>query len=236
MTTKRIPRRVGYQLTHIRRDVPRCDPALLRAYEGQAAATVHEAMGRRGALDPAIKPLAADMTVCGRALTVRCHTGDNLMLVKAVSMAGPGDVIVADMGSAVASGPFGEVLAVECMARGAAGLVVSCTVRDSREIIRMGFPVFSAGLCVRGTAKATLGTINHPICIGGEIVRPGDLIVGDADGVVVVPLEEAPDILRLAEERTAKEAAVMDRLRAGESLFDIYGYQRVFDSLHCVEE
>ena len=236
MTTKRIPRRVWYQLTHIRRDVPRCDPALLRAYEGQAAATVHEAMGRRGALDPAIKPLAADMTVCGRALTVRCHTGDNLMLVKAVSMAGPGDVIVADMGSAVASGPFGEVLAVECMARGAAGLVVSCTVRDSREIIRMGFPVFSAGLCVRGTAKATLGTINHPICIGGEIVRPGDLIVGDADGVVVVPLEEAPDILRLAEERTAKEAAVMDRLRAGESLFDIYGYQRVFDSLHCVEE
>lgn len=227
---------MGYQLTHIRRDVPRCDPALLRAYEGQAAATVHEAMGRRGALDPAIKPLAADMTVCGRALTVRCHTGDNLMLVKAVSMAGPGDVIVADMGSAVASGPFGEVLAVECMARGVAGLVVSCTVRDSREIIRMGFPVFSAGLCVRGTAKATLGTINHPICIGGEIVRPGDLIVGDADGVVVVPLEEAPDILRLAEERTAKEAAVMDRLRAGESLFDIYGYQRVFDSLHCVEE
>lgn len=223
-------------MTHIRRDVPRCDSALLRAYEGQAAATVHEAMGRRGALDPAIKPLAADMTVCGRALTVRCHTGDNLMLVKAVSMAGPGDVIVADMGSAVASGPFGEVLAVECMARGAAGLVVSCTVRDSREIIRMGFPVFSAGLCVRGTAKATLGTINHPICIGGEIVRPGDLIVGDADGVVVVPLEEAPDILRLAEERTAKEAAVMDRLRAGESLFDIYGYQRVFDSLHCVEE
>ena len=223
-------------MPHIIRDVPRCDPALLRAYEGQAAATVHEAMGRRGALDPAIKPLAADMTVCGRALTVRCHTGDNLMLVKAVSMAGPGDVIVADMGSAVASGPFGEVLAVECMARGAAGLVVSCTVRDSREIIRMGFPVFSAGLCVRGTAKATLGTINHPICIGGEIVRPGDLIVGDADGVVVVPLEEAPDILRLAEERTAKEAAVMDRLRAGESLIDIYGYQRVFDSLHCVEE
>lgn len=223
-------------MPHIIRDIPRCDPALLRAYEGQAAATVHEAMGRRGALDPAIKPLAADMTVCGRALTVRCHTGDNLMLVKAVSMAGPGDVIVADMGSAVASGPFGEVLAVECMARGAAGLVVSCTVRDSREIIRMGFPVFSAGLCVRGTAKATLGTINHPICIGGEIVRPGDLIVGDADGVVVVPLEEAPDILRLAEERTAKEAAVMDRLRAGESLFDIYGYQRVFDSLHCVEE
>lgn len=223
-------------MPHIIRDVPRCDPALLRAYEGQAAATVHEAMGRRGALDPAIKPLAADMTVCGRALTVRCHTGDNLMLVKAVSMAGPGDVIVADMGSAVASGPFGEVLAVECMARGAAGLVVSCTVRDSREIIRMGFPVFSAGLCVRGTAKATLGSINHPICIGGEIVRPGDLIVGDADGVVVVPLEEAPDILRLAEERTAKEAAVMDRLRAGESLFDIYGYQRVFDSLHCVEE
>lgn len=218
-------------MVQIVESIPTCDPRLLEAYRRQAAATVHEAMGRRGALDPAIKPLNSEMTVSGRALTVRCHTGDNLMLIKAISMVEPGDVIVADMGMATASGPFGEVLAVECMARGAAGLVVSCAVRDSREIIKMGFPVFSSGLCVRGTAKASLGTINHPICCGGEIVRPGDIIVGDADGVVVVPLEEAEQVVKLADERSKKEAAVIERLQAGESLFDIYGYQKVLDSL-----
>lgn len=212
------------------------DDAVLKAYQAQSAATVHEAMGRRGAMDMTIKPVAAGMTLCGRALTVRCHTGDNLMLIKAVSMAERGDVIVADMGSAAASGPFGEVLAVDCMARGVAGLVLSSAVRDSREIARMGFSVFSAGLSVRGTAKASLGTINHPVCCGGELVRPGDLVLGDADGVVVVPGEEAEEILRLAQERVKKETAVMERLRAGESLFAIYGYQKVFDELHCIEE
>lgn len=190
-----------------------------------------------GALDPAIKPLAADMTVCGRALTVRCHTGDNLMLVKAVSMAGPGDVIVADMGSAVASGPFGEVLAVECMARGAArpGGVLHRTrqPRDHPD----GFPrLFRRALRARDRQGDARHDQPPPSALAARSSGRATSSSGDADGVVVVPLEEAPDILRLAEERTAKEAAVMDRLRAGESLFDIYGYQRVFDSLHCVEE
>lgn len=223
-------------MVNVIKTVPRCSDELLARYQGQASATVHEAMGRRNAFDPAVKPLDRSMAFVGRALTVRCHTGDNLMLIKAVSMARKGDVIVADMGNAAANGPFGEVLAVECVAKGLAGLVVNCGVRDSREIIGLGFPVFSAQICISGTAKATLGTINHPISFGGVIVNPGDIIVADADGVVSVPLEEAVAVLDAANARTEKEAEVMKRLRAGESLFDIYGYQDVFDSLNCTEE
>lgn len=223
-------------MLNIRQNVPLLDKEFLAEFKEQAAATVHEAMGRRGALDPAIKPISRSMKVCGQALTVSCHTGDNLMLIKAISMARPGDVIIADMGAATDSGPFGEVLAVDCMTRGAAGLVVSCSVRDSLEIEKLGFPVFSNGLCIKGTAKATLGTINHPISCGGQIIHPGDIVLGDADGVVVVPREEGPEVLKAAQERTAKEEKVMERLRAGECLFDIYGYQKVFDALHCTEE
>lgn len=223
-------------MIHIRKHAPACEPGILRGFAEQSSATVHEAMGRRGALDPAIKPIARGMRLCGQALTVACHTGDNLMLIKAVSLARPGDVIIADMGAAAASGPFGEVLAVECAARKAAGLVVTCSVRDSREIAAMGFPVFSAGLCVRGTSKASLGTINHPVCCGGQIVHPGDIVVGDDDGVVIVPLAEAAAALKASEERVAKEAAVMARLRNGESLFDIYGYGKMLESLGCREE
>lgn len=221
---------------NIRKNVPLSDTAVLEGLKLQPAATVHEAMGRRGALDPAIKPIVRSMKTCGRALTVRCHTGDNLMLIKAINMAESGDVIVADMGAAKDSGPFGEVLAVECVTKGIAGLVVSCSVRDSIEIEELGFPVFSNGLCIKGTAKASLGTINHPICCGGQIINPGDIVLGDADGVVVVPQAEAGEVLKAAQERTKKEEEVMRRLRAGESLFDIYHYQKVLDALHCTEE
>lgn len=223
-------------MIHIIHKIPHATDALLRAYAEQAAATVHEAMGQRGAMTPDIKPIAKGMKFCGRALTVRCHAGDNLMLIKAISMAKPGDVIVADMGRILNAGPFGEVLATECVARGMAGLVVSGAVRDGQAIAELGFPVFAAGLSVCGTSKATLGTINHPITCGQEIVQPGDIILGDDDGVVVVPLEEAEKILEAARKRTAKEAAVMEQLRAGASLFDLYGYQKTMDALGCIEE
>lgn len=223
-------------MVHIVKKVSHCPKELLEAYAGQATATVHEAMGLRGAVDPSIKPIARGMKICGSALTVQCHSGDNLMLVKAISMIRPGNVIVADMGMIVHSGPFGEVLATECQARGAAGLMVNCSVRDSQELIEMAFPVFSNGLCVFGTAKATLGTINHPISFGGVIVNPGDLILGDDDGVVVIPQSEAWEVLSAAEKRTAKENAVKERLKSGESLFDLYGYQKIFDELNYVEE
>lgn len=221
---------------HIIKNYPRFDQALLDAYANESSATVHEAMGRRGAMNHTIKPIAKGMKIVGRALTVRCHAGDNIMLIKAISMAQPGDVVVADMGRIAEAGPFGEVLATECMMHKMAGLIVTGAVRDSQRITEMGFPVFASALSICGTSKATLGTINHPISCGDVIVNPGDLILGDDDGVVVVPPDEAWDILKAAQQRTAKEDAVMERLRAGETLFDIYGYQKTLDALHCTEE
>lgn len=223
-------------MVHIIHTVPRCPDDILDGFREQASATVHEAMGRKGALDPDIKPIAKGMKVVGRALTVKCHPGDNVMLVKAISMAKQDDVIVVDMGGLVKIGPFGEVLATECKAKKMGGLVFNCSVRDSAEITEMGLPVFSNGLCIRGTAKATLGTINHPISCGDQIIRPGDIILGDDDGVVVVPLEEAEAVLAASRARVAKEAGYIQRLKNGESAFDLYGYQALLDRLGCVEE
>ena len=223
-------------MIHIIKHIASVDKRLIGALEKHSTATIHEAMGKRGALSPSIKPISRGMKLCGRALTVRCHPGDNLMLIKAVSMARAGDVIVVDTGRTPNVGPFGEVLAVECMAKNLSGIVLTGSVRDSAPLIRLGFSVFSSNICISGTSKATLGTINHPIACGDEIIKPGDIIVGDDDGVVVVPCKEVKEILIKADEREAKEAEIISRLRAGESLFDIYGYQEVFDRLGCIEE
>jgi len=223
-------------MVHIKKRVNILDNELVNAFKCQDSATVHEAMGQRGAMNPFIKPIEKKMRVCGPALTVTCHSADNIMLIKAINMAKRGDVIVANMGQIQNSGPFGEVLANECMAKGVAGLILTSSVRDSRQIIDLGFSVFCTNLCVCGTAKSTLGTINHVISCGDVIVHPGDLIIGDNDGVVVVPVEECSEVLEKAKARIQKEKTVMERLRKGESLFDIYGYQSVLDGLGCVEE
>lgn len=223
-------------MVHIIHNVRRLSTEILEAYKNETSATIHEAMGRRGAIDSAIHQLAPDMKVVGNALTVTCHSADNIMLIKAINMAQPGDVIVADMGIAPMEGPFGEVAATECVAKKIAGLVINSCIRDTAEVTALGFPVFCYGKGISGTAKATLGTINHPIAFGGQIVHPGDLILGDADGLVVVPYEEVEEVLKCSQNRTAKEDKVMEMLRAGESLFDIYGYQKTLDSLGCVEE
>ena len=222
-------------MAHIRKSIPRCSDELIERFRKMSAATVHEVMGRRGALDCAIKPVAGGMKACGRAITVAGHPADNIMLIKAVSMARENDVVVMNCGSIVHAGGFGEVLATECIARKMGGIVVSGSVRDSAALARLGFPVFSAGVSIRGTAKATLGQINYPLAMGDVVVNPGDIVLGDDDGVVVVPHDEAEDVLAGAVAREEKEALVMERLRAGESLFDIYGYQEVFDRLGCVE-
>ncbi|MDO4278825.1 MAG: 4-carboxy-4-hydroxy-2-oxoadipate aldolase/oxaloacetate decarboxylase [Lachnoclostridium edouardi] len=215
---------------------PEVSDEVLKLLADLDVATVHEAMGRQGAMNHNIRPVNNKMKMCGRALTVKCHSGDNLMLIKAVNMANPGDVIIADMGPIVDNGPFGEVLAVECMVKKVRGLVISCAIRDSEAIINMGFPVFSAGISVMGTSKAAKGTINHPVVVGGVIVEPGDLILGDRDGIVTVPYKEAKQIIKAAEKRRDSEKGIMERLKKGESLFHIYGYQAVLDQLNITEE
>ena len=215
---------------------PSISESLLSKLQTLDAATAHEAMGKRGAMVHTIRPIDPSMKCCGRALTVKCHPGDNLMLIKAVSMAKSGDVIVADMGPIIDNGPFGEVLAVECMAKGCAGLCLSCSVRDTEAIVHRGFPVFSSGISVFGTAKASKGTVNHDVVVGGVLVHPGDIVIGDRDGVVVIPLEEEEQTLVACKKRSDSEAVVMKRLQNGESLFDIYNYQSVFNSLGITEE
>ncbi|MBO4365162.1 MAG: 4-carboxy-4-hydroxy-2-oxoadipate aldolase/oxaloacetate decarboxylase [Eggerthellaceae bacterium] len=222
-------------MIHVKISIPRCSDELLERFRGVSVATVHEAMGRRGALDYRIKPVASSMGMCGRAITVAAHPADNIMLIRAVSLAQAGDVVVMNAGSIEHAGSFGEVLACECKARGMGGFVTSGSVRDSAALARLGFPVFSAGVSIRGTAKATLGQVNAPLAMGDVVVNPGDIVLGDNDGVVVVPLAEAEDVLAASKERERKEAAVMEHLRNGESLFDIYEYQKVFDRLGCVE-
>lgn len=220
----------------VRKTRPIVGDDVLEGLAKMDVATIHEAMGKRGAMIHEIKPLDHGMKCCGRALTVKCHPGDNLMLIKAVSMAQPGDVIVADMGHIIDNGPFGEVLAVDCVAHGCRGLVVTCSVRDSEALVEMNFPVYSAGVSVFGTSKATKGTINHPVIVGGVLVNPGDIILGDRDGVVVIPHQEAETSLAAAEKRRASEAVTMEKLRNGASLFELYGYQKTFDALGITEE
>ena len=218
------------------KNIPICDMELIKRLSICTTATVHEALGKIGALDGAIRPLDRSMKLCGRAVTVSCHSADNLMLIKAVSIAGSGDVIVLDAGDCLNAGSFGEVLAVECQANAIAGLVTSGSVRDTEAIIRRGFPVFSRGISIQGTAKASTGTINHPISIGGRIVCPGDYVLGDSDGIVIVPHDRIDEAIMASAEREEKEKKVMERLMNGEHLFDIYGYQNILDQIGCLEE
>jgi 4-hydroxy-4-methyl-2-oxoglutarate aldolase len=186
-------------------------------------ATVAEALATARVLDPAPRPLAPGMRLAGPARTVRCRPGDNLALHRAIAAAQPGDVIVVDYGGSLGSGPFGEIMALACQMRGIAGLVTDGAVRDSEQIAALGFPVFARGLNIRGTVKSDPGEIDVPVTLCGATVDPGDMIVADADGVIVVPMAEVAAALSAAEARASREAQAMDRLRAGESTLQILG-------------
>jgi len=221
---------------HIIKTIKRPPQELIKALAEQASATVHEAIGRRGAMHSSIKPLARGMKVCGPALTVKCQSGDNLMLLKALDMAKPGDVLVADMGQTTETGPWGEIAALQAQVRGVAGLVTNGSVRDSALICEMNFPVFCKAVSIKGTVKESLGLINHPISCGEVVVNPGDLILGDDDGIVVIPLAEVEEALAKSRERVTKEDKLMDRIRKGESLFEMLGFPEVLKAKGCKEQ
>lgn len=199
----------------------RPDPALVGRLAHYSSATIHEAQGRLGALSSAIKPVDNAMSLCGPAFTVRCAPRDNLMLQVAIAYAQPGDVIVVSAGEYAEAGSFGDVLANACQAKGIAGLVTDTGVRDTAELRRLGFPVFSYSVCVKGTVKETIGPLAEPVLIGGELVRPGDVIRADADGVVVVRREDLADAIRLSREREEAEARYIAAYRAGRDVIDV---------------
>lgn len=196
-----------------------------------STATVHEVLGKVGAMSHSILPLSENLKMCGEALTVKNHSGDNLMVIKAISMLEEDQVLVIDGGNILDSGPFGEILAVECMSNKAAGLVTNGSVRDSKQIRDMGFPVFSRGVSIRGTSKKASGLINHDISCADVVVRAGDIVLGDDDGVVVIPHEKVDFVIEESIKRDQSESLIIDRIKAGESLFDIHGYQKTFNDL-----
>jgi 4-hydroxy-4-methyl-2-oxoglutarate aldolase len=188
-----------------------------------SAATVHEAIGRRGALPARIRPLGPGMRVCGPALPVFCPAGDNLMLHAAIEEAPPGSVLVVDHEAAAEDGPFGDVLAAACRARGIAGLVIDGCVRDAAALRAEAFPVFCIGVCLRGTTKTRCGTVGAPIRLGDVVVRRGDAVLGDEDGVVVVPATEVAQAAAAACAREAGEAALREALAEGALTLDLLG-------------
>lgn len=184
-------------------------------------ATVGEAWKSARIMDAPPRPLAAGMIAAGAALTVRCTPGDNLALHRAIAGARHGEVLVADYGGSTASAPFGEIMALACQMRGIAGLIIDGAVRDSVQIAALGFPVFAHGLNIRGTVKTNRGLLGVPLSMGGVLVQPGDMICADADGIIVIPADEAEAALVAAEARAARETDIMARLRKGETTMQI---------------
>jgi 4-hydroxy-4-methyl-2-oxoglutarate aldolase len=188
-------------------------------------ATVGEAWPAARLVSAPLRPLAPGMMLAGTALPVRCTPGDNLALHLAIAAARPGDVLVVDYGGSLDSGPFGEIMALACQMRGIAGLVINGAVRDSAQIAALGFPVFARGLNIRGTVKQDRGMIGAPVTLGGVTVTAGDLVLADADAILLLDAQDLAPALSVAQARAAREARMMERLRQGETTLSILGLE-----------
>ena len=208
------------------RTVERAESAVVDALAPMGAATVHEAIGRRGFLGPDFRPIQSGTRIAGSAVTALCHAGDNLMIHAAVETCQPGDILVVAVSAPSPHGFFGELLGTSAQARGVRGLVIDAGVRDTAELRAMGFPAWSRHVSCQGTVKATAGSVNVPVVLGGQVVNPGDVVCADDDGVAVVARSEAEWALEMCRQRLANEDDARARLAAGELGLDMYGLRQ----------
>jgi 4-hydroxy-4-methyl-2-oxoglutarate aldolase len=207
----------------IARNVRRPDAGIVRTLGEQGVATVHEAQGRTGLMRPYMRPIYPAARAAGVAITVSCQPGDNLMIHAAMETVRPGDILVVTTTSDSTDGMFGDLLGASCQAHGVAGLIIDAGIRDTMDLTAMGFPVWARAISAQGTVKATAGSVNVPVVCAGAVVNPGDVIVADNDGVVVVPRDRAEEVAKLSAQRIAKEEQSRTRLKQGELGLDFYG-------------
>ena len=201
----------------------RPDTAVVRRLTELGVATVHEAQLRTGLMRPYMRPIYLTAKAGGSAITISCHPGDNLMIHAAIEFCRDGDILVVSTTSESTDGMFGELLAESARAHGVVGLIIDAGVRDVTDLTQMQFPVWSKAVSAQGTVKATAGSVNVPMMCAGAMVHAGDIVIGDADGVVVVKRETAVEVARLAGERFDKELKNREQLKSGKLGLDMYG-------------
>jgi 4-hydroxy-4-methyl-2-oxoglutarate aldolase len=216
---------------YVVRHVDRAGPETIAALRDAGVATAHEAAGRTGLVGPAIQARQAGSTIAGSAITVSCHPGDNLMIHAAVEVCRPGDVLVVTTTSPSTDGMFGDLLATSLMAHGVVGLVIDAGVRDIATLREMGFPVWSRAVHAQGTVKASPGSVNVPVVAAGQIVRPGDIVVADDDGVLALPATIGAAVAAAAAKRLANEASKREKLAAGTLGVDMYNLRPLLAEL-----